>query len=317
MNALTDDRRAWPDGLEPRLIAARDGWQLRAIDWPSTRAKPRGSILFQGGRGDILEKYLESLADWHGQGWAVSGFDWRGQGGSGRFLDDAMIGHVPDFSIWVDDLAAYFETWRATHPGPHIVMGHSMGGHLVTRALIEKRIAPDAAVLVSPMFGFDTGPLPVAVSAWVVGLAAKLGRAEKPAWKANERPAPPWSSRFKFLTHDDARYADEIWWKAQHPKLALGPPSINWLIKARESSLGIFVPGAPEGIDVPMLIFGTDHDKLVSPRAIREMAARIPKARLTMFGAEAAHELLREADPVRDTVLAEITAFLDEVAPAR
>lgn len=317
MTELTNERRAWPDGLAPRLIAARDGWQLRAIDWPSTQAKPRGSILFQGGRGDILEKYLESFAYWRAQGWSVAGFDWRGQGGSGRFLEDGTIGHVPDFGIWADDLAAYFETWRATHPGPHIVIGHSMGGHLVTRALIEKRIAPDAMVLVSPMFGFDTGPLPVAVSAWVVSMAARMGWAEKPAWKANERPAPPWSSRFKFLTHDDARYADEIWWKAQHPELALGPPSINWLIEARESTLATLAPGAPEGVQTPMLIFGTDHDKLVSPKAIREIAGRIPNARLTMFGAEAAHELLREADPVRDAVLAEITAFLDEVAPAQ
>src|SRR5256885_5327523 len=39
--------------------------------------------LFQGGRGDIFEKYLESFSHWKGQGWTITSFDWRGQGGSG------------------------------------------------------------------------------------------------------------------------------------------------------------------------------------------------------------------------------------------
>jgi lysophospholipase len=307
-------RRAWPPGIVPQMTAMRDGWRVRNFDYPAANAPPRGSILCQGGRGDFLEKYLESFAHWHDRGWHVSGFDWRGQGGSGRLLDDPQIGHVRDFTDWIEDLAEFYTEWHARTPGPHIVIGHSMGGHLVLRALIERRIAPDALVLVSPMLGFDTGPLPVAVSAGLVRLAARLGRAEKPAWKANERPASSKISRQFFLTHDADRYADELWWREQNPELALGPPSINWLLQAHASNQRISATGALEGVETPVLILGTDADRLVSPRAIRAVAARIPRARLHMFGKEAAHEILREADPVRDATLAAIDSFLDEKA---
>jgi lysophospholipase len=47
------------------------------------------------------------------------------------------------------------------------------------------------------------------------------------------------------------------------------------------------------------------------------MAARLPRGELVEFGRDAAHELLREADPVRDHILAQIDCFLDRVAPAR
>lgn len=310
-------RRAWPADIVPQMKAMSDGWPVRVFDRPCGVDKPRGSILFQGGRGDIIEKYLECFARWHAAGWAVTAFDWRGQGGSGRFLDDRSIGHVADFSIWVDDFVAFFEEWRSSHPGPHIIMGHSMGGHLLLRVLAEKRVVPDAVVLVAPMLGFDTKPLPPSLSAWLFRLAVRFGQGEKPAWKANERPAPPWSSRQMFLTHDKDRYADEIWWKGEHSDLALGPPSFGWLSVANASCKALAAAGVPESIAVPMLVIGTDGDKLVNPRAIREVAARLPRAELKMFGNDVAHEILRELDGPRNEALSAIDLFLDRVAPTR
>jgi lysophospholipase len=311
------DRRAWPSGVAPQMKPMADGWPVRVFEQPSTAEQPRGSILFQGGRGDIIEKYLECFARWHADGWSVTAFDWRGQGGSGRVLADPRVGHISDFAIWVDDYTAFFEEWRATHPAPHIIMGHSMGGHLLLRSLAERRVRPDAAVLVAPMLGFDSGPLPKGLSAWLISMAVRFGKIEMPAWKANERPAPPWSSRQKYLTHDADRYADEIWWKNAKPELALGPPSFGWLDLANKSCAALAAPGVPEGIDLPILVIGTDGDQLVDPKAIRAVAARLPRCELKMFGKTVAHEILRELDAPRDEALAAIDAFLDKVTPAR
>ncbi len=148
-------------------------------------------------------------------------------------------------------------------------------------------------------------------------MAAKLGLAEKHAWKVNERPASPWESRQRLLTHDVARYEDELWWKAKNPALALGPPSVNWLSKAQESNALIAAPGVPESVRTPMLVLATEGDKLVSPKAIGAIAPRLPNGRLHIYGHEAAHEILREADGVRNDALTRIDAFLGEVAPAR
>lgn len=303
------DRRALPADSIVAMAPAADGWPLRTYRQPA-RGTVRGSILWLGGRGDIFEKYLEAFDHWARRGWGVTSFDWRGQGGSGRLGPDASIGHADRFAPWIDDLARFYADWRGGMPGPHIVMGHSMGGHLVLRALAERRIAPDRVVLVAPMLGFDTGALPFAVAAGFARTMARLARVRR-AWKHNERPGPPSASRQGYLTRDADRYADELWWKERDPSLALGPPSWAWLGAAYRSIGRLRRAGAVEQVTTPVLILGTDGDKLVSPAAMRAFAARLPDTELFMQGAHVAHELLREADDARGPALAAIDAFID------
>jgi lysophospholipase len=302
------DRRRYPDGMELGSWQADDGWALRTAKLPALSGTPRGSILFQTGRGDMIEKYLESCAHWSADGWNIAAFDWRGQGGSGRFLSNPNIGHVEDFGRWTKDLAGFVSDWKRDHCGPHIVMGHSMGGHLVLRALLERSVSVDAAVLIAPMLGFETSFVPVS---WVAAIVQRYAAfaPERLAWAANERPSLPGTSRQKFLTHDVSRYQDELWWQSQKPELVLGPPSLNWLAQAYRSTIWTAEAGRLEALETPLLIVGTDGDRLVSPRAIRRFAGRIPTATLKMFGKDAAHELLREKDGVRNEVLTFIAGF--------
>lgn len=304
-------RRAYPPGATLKMQPMRDGWPIRVFDWPA-EGEARGSVLFQGGRADIIEKYLEAFRHWHDRGWRVTAFDWRGQGGSGRLHADPMVGHGPGFRIWIDDLAEFCGDWEAS--GPRVVIGHSMGGHLILRALSEKRISPDGVVLVAPMLGFETKPLPLSWVAALVGALARGRLATRPAWKSNERPALPGASRQRFLTSDLSRYDDETWWKREKQELALGPPTLGWLAEAYGSSLWLQSKAPLDEIDVPITIIGTDGDKLVSPDAIRHVAARMPHALLHMFGDDVAHEILRERDGPRDEALALIDALLDRVA---
>lgn len=311
---MANFRRLYPSDAVLEMEPARDGWPLRVFRWNAP--DPIGSILFQGGRGDIIEKYLESFAHWHARGWSVVAFDWRGQGGSGRFCAHPAVGHVPDFGLWIDDLAAFFEGWKAAGPGPNVVIAHSMGAHLILRAIAERRIAPDAAVLVAPMLGFETGAMPLSLAAAIVRIAARIAP-ERSAWKTNERPAPPGASRQKFLTSDATRYDDEIWWKSQKPELNLGPPSLRWLAQAYTSCLTLEGSNTLEQVTTPLLLIGSEGDKLVSPRAIHRVAARLQNSRLKMFDESVAHEILRERDDVRDQALAEIDAFLDKAKATR
>ena len=55
----------------------------------------------------------------------------------------------------------------------------------------------------------------------------------------------------------------------------------------------------------------------MSPLAIERAALRIPRGELVRFGGGARHELLREADVVRDRALAAIDEFLARVARVR
>ena len=289
---------------------------LRQFDWPSAAKTPRGSILFQTGRGDMIEKYLELIRHWHDAGWHVSGFDWRGQGGSGRLLADPNTGHIDNFGTWTADLEAFWADWKTGAPGPHIGFGHSMGGHLILRGLIERGIDPDAVILSAPMLGFETSILPVRWLAAFVRLVARLAPTRR-AWPENERPTKKGTLRRTFLTHDTPRYEDELWWRKACPELVLGPPSLRWLAEAYRSCLWIADEERLENVQTPIIVLGTDGDRLVLPDAIKAVAARLPNARLHMFGPEVAHELLREVDAVRNEAIARIDAFLGEAAPRR
>ena len=311
------DRRAIPAGaVESRWIAP-DGAAVRRIDWPPPPLTPRGSLLFLLGRGDPYEKYLETLDHWHGRGWRVTALDWRGQGGSGRLGLDPHTGHVDDFADWVADLAAFWAGWTSEAAGPRVVVAHSMGGHLALRALAERRIAPDALVLSAPMLGISRAGLPLPVLHAVARLMVALGDPRRAAWKWRANPGALPADRIALLTHDAARYADELWWRAARPELVMGPASWGWVGAALASMRRLDQPDALEGIHAPVMMLATEADRLVAFGAIERAARRLPCAELLRFGPEARHEILRETDPVRGKALAAIEEFLDRAAPAR
>ena len=308
------DRRAIPAAATESVWKAYDGHTIRRIDWPGAKVEKRGSILFFPGRGDNYEKYLEALEEWHRAGWRVTAVDWRGQGASGRLGKDDVTGHISDFAVWVEDLRAFWSEWKATTPGPHILSGHSMGGHLVLRGVADGAADPDAVFLSAPMLGF-VGPLPPSVGHAGAKLMTKIGDPTRPAWKWSEKPGAVPASRAALLTHDKDRYEDELWWRDQRPELVMGPGSWGWVERAYASMRGLFEGRRLEAIETPVLLIGTSNDKLVSMSAIEEAAKRMPQAELLRFGKEAHHEILREGDLVRSLAMDAIAHFLDQVAP--
>jgi lysophospholipase len=313
MAGSLESRRAYPPSAAIGEWRAPDGWMHRTFDW-EPMGEPRGSILFQAGRGDVFEKYLETFGHWHARGWAIGSFDWRGQGGSGRCGANPRCGHIERFALFHADLAAYWADWRARTPGPHVLIGHSMGGFLALRGLIDGSVDPAAAVLVAPMLGLK-GPIPSALGERLARLTRRLGDPARPAWKGNERPATT-ETRAALLTHDADRYADELWWQAADPALMTGPPSWNWVAEAFAETRMLRADPRVDRLQVPVLGLIADADGLVDARAAHRVLDQLPAGRTIAFGGEAAHELLREVDAVRDRALSAIDAFLDQAAPA-
>lgn len=308
------DRRSIPAGAVEGHWKTTDNWAIRRIDWAADEPC-RGSILFLPGRGDFYEKYLETLQYWNSRNWRVTAADWRGQAGSGRLGADAVTGHIGDFSQWVDDISAFWAEWKASTPGPHVLAGHSMGGHLVLRALAERRVDPDAVILSAPMLGFHTFGLPVVVLHAAARLMCALGDPRRPAWKWSEKPGQVPEGRHELLTHDDARYEDEMVWREQRPELVMGPGSWGWVERAYASTRGLERSGVLEAVPQPVFLVGTRADALVSFAAIERAARRLPNGELMAFGKEARHEVLREVDAIRDPILRAIDEFLDRTAP--
>ena len=293
---------------------AADGHAIRRIDWPTTSGGARGSLLFLPGRGDCYEKYLETLDHWARSGWRVTASDWRGQAGSGRLGADAVTGHIDDFHTWTADLAFFWRHWIAETPAPHVLAGHSMGGELVLLAVARKELAPDGLVLSAPMLGFHPAWLPRFVTHGAAKLMASIGDRRRPAWKWSEKPGEVPQGRALLLTHDEQRYADELWWRAHRPELVMGPGSWGWIERAYASFAELGRKGMLEAVGIPVFIVATDNDKLVDFGATERAARRLPRAEILIFGAEAHHEILREVDAIRDIALEGIDGFLTLVA---
>jgi lysophospholipase len=305
------DRRAIPPAAIMSRWQAPDGWEHRVMDWPQPKgARARGNLLYAGGRGDFIEKYLEALAHWHGQGWNVTAFDWRGQGAS---RGDIVGGHLDSLDPLVDDLEALIDAKLSHDHDPRVVVGHSMGGHILLRTLAERRPKLDAAVLVAPMLEINSGPLPAPVAPWLAGSLSMLGMGRQPAWPDPVEPPPHGSLRQAILTRSRERYEDELWWWEQEPGYDLGTPSWGWLSAAYRSCQRQS-EAAMRSIDTPILILATEKDRLVSAAAIRRAVEALPDAELLMFR-HAAHEILRESDSTRQRAHARIDAFLKARAP--
>lgn len=302
------DRRAIPPGAIFSTWKASDGWALRRLDWRQPDGAPvRGQLFFTGGRGDFAEKYIEALWHWHGRGWNLTSLDWRGQGGS---RGTAEGGHHDSMDLLVDDCAAFLKDWTGERTRPCVAVAHSMGGHLLLRALAEHRPPIDAAVLAAPMLSLVTTPIPARLAPTIALLRTILG-GRRPAWRI-DKEGPQARIRQANLTGCSERYADEQYWKQREPGYELGVPSWGWL-NAAFRSMRRLDAHALASVQTPVLLLGTDRDRLVSAAAIRRAAASLPRAELFMF-ADAAHELLRETDEIRVEAFARIDAFLDEHA---
>jgi lysophospholipase len=311
---MGNERTAWRSHPKDAAFSdwiAPDGMKLRRMDWPATGdARPRGSLLFAGGRGDFIEKYLEAYAGWRDAGWNVTAFDWRGQGLS---RGDIVGGNMDSFDPLVEDLSALITDWRAAAPGSHVAIGHSMGGHLLLRTIVEKQPALDAAVLVAPMIGVNSGKLSPRLAAMVAATMCRLGLGMRTMWKA--KPLfQPGSLRQRSLTRSLDRYADEFAWWEREPELMLGAPSWCWLRAALRSAAAAFTPARLRQVGLPILILAAGRERLVSNSEIRRAAAALPNAELVVFP-DAAHEILRDADPDRGEALARIDAFLARHVP--
>lgn len=308
MSDETNPRRTLPADAVMDEWRAADGFALRRMTWAPEGAS-RGALMFIGGRGDFIEKYLECYAYWRAAGWTVTTFDWRGQG---RSRGQIRLGNYATFDDLIDDLAALTIDWRAVSPeGPHAAIAHSMGAHLLLRAMVDRQPALDAAVLVAPMIGVNSYPMPAWLAPQIAEFMCLVGQRDETVWKLDPAHSRLGGGRNRNLTSSAERYADELFWWEDEPGMNLGPPSWGWLRAAYRSAAKGFTPAKLARVTTPVLIVATERDRLVSASAIRDAAAALPNARIEWVN-EAAHEILREVDPIRLDALARIDAFLAE-----
>ncbi len=125
--------------------------QLAVYDWPLPQGPIRGTVLLVHGLGEHTGRYghvAEHLRQW---GFVVRGYDHQGHGHS-----DGVRGTLHTDDGLLQDLATVIDDTRerhGAHDAPLILLGHSMGGLVVARAVAEQVRYVDAVIMSSPALG--------------------------------------------------------------------------------------------------------------------------------------------------------------------
>jgi lysophospholipase len=301
-----------PLKLEHVLV---DGMRVRLghLPPPPTAGPGRGTVVVLPGRAEFIEKHGETLAALQGWGYAAAILDWRGQGGSDRFLSWRHRGHVVQVEDYLADLAAVMARLRALRlPGPFLMLSHSMGGHVGLRHLHAHADEFAGSAMIAPMLGIRLTPTPEPVARALCAAAVRFGVGARYAPGQRDFELARCVFARNRLTSCPDRYAALLRRFAATPELALGGVTYGWLGAALRSIALTRRPGYLEAIRTPILVCQAGADRIVSNRAQAEAVRRLPNARLASFPG-ARHELLLERDEIRDRVLGAVRAFAAEV----
>ncbi|MCE8546787.1 alpha/beta hydrolase [Ruegeria pomeroyi] len=308
---LFEDVAGGPAGGAAHWMQTSDGLRIRAGHWrPDGEA--RGTVLMFPGRTEYIEKYGDAARAFVARGFAMLAVDWRGQGLADRLLEDRRLGHVVNFTDFQRDVAAAVELATTLElPKPWFMVGHSMGGAIGLRAVMEG-LPVAACAFTGPMWGIFFTPVMKPLSWITANLAPAIGMGHKhPATTTLEPYVQAQEFQGNALTRDPAMYEmmrDQL---AAHPELALGAPTNIWLREALAECRALENRPSP---DLPCLTFLGSHEQIVDRKAVRARMARWPRGELVEIP-DGEHEVLMEAPEVRDPVYDRMAALFS--APDR
>lgn len=286
--------------LQPRYAYGRDGKALRiATLYTPPDVVPRGVCVLLHGQTEFIEKYLEVIGELSARGFTVATMDWRGQGGSARLLDDVLKVHIGDFSQYIGDLQVFMDkVVRNLTDRPPIVLAHSMGAHILLRAMHDHSGQFAAAVLSTPMLRALTRGYNPRLARVLCAVHNHLGRGSN--WLPGMKQRDPLRMTFadQLVTSDRQRFGRTQALLQEHPNLRLAGPTWGWLEAAYRSMDLVMSAGYPEAIHTPTLIFGAGRDRIIDTAVVREFTARMPNGCYEEIP-EAEHEILMENDAVR------------------
>jgi lysophospholipase len=286
--------------VSPRFIITPGGVRLRtAVFERASSGNPGRVCVLLHGQTEFIEKYGEVIGELQARGFTVATFDWRGQGLSGRALEDRRKAHIRDFRDYDEDLAAFLEqVVKPLGSGAPYALAHSMGAHILLRALHDRPRAFTAAVLSAPMMAASTRGYPRWFAATTTAVMNSLGRGED--WVLGMEDRDPLSMAFEdnLVTSDRARFARAQALIATNPDIRLAGPTWGWLKAASTSMARVMAPGYAEAIETPLLVCGAGKDRIVLTAATSAFAARLPHGKYIEFE-DSEHEILMENDSIR------------------
>ncbi|MEY4976278.1 MAG: Phospholipase YtpA [Pseudomonadota bacterium] len=244
----------------------------------------QATVLIVHGLGEHAGRYTHVADALLQAGFGVRAYDHQGHG---RSAGRRGTLHTPDGLL--QDLCTVIDDTRRRLPHrPLVLLGHSMGGLVVARAVAQQLRPVDALVMSSPALGIHANPLQKLLLSLLPDLLPHLtiGNGLDPQWVARDA-AVVQAYRSDPLVHD-----------------RISPRLGAWIWREGPKTLA-----AADRWPLPTLLLYAGTDKLVDPAASDAFAQRAPADRIQAQRYEAMyHEVFN--DPERAQVLTTLTQWL-------
>jgi len=271
-------------GHSERTFVGRELLPLYAQSWrPAT--EPRAVVIVVHGLKDHSSRYAELAQKLVDKGIAVHAMDLRGHGRSAG--SRAYITHFDDY---LDDLGRFLDdVHQIEGDKPVILLGHSMGGAIVTLYTITRKPALAGLVLSAPALHADVaGPKKLGTRV-IAGISPRAAVFQLDIEKFSRDPAV-----VKACEDDPLVYQP-------------GAP-----VRTAKELLGAIdeIESREEEIEVPLLVMHGSADEITDPNGSKALAekARSRDKKLVVYP-NLVHDLLHE--PEKAKVMDDVVAWID------
>lgn len=320
--------RFWPEGKFSHF----SGVDKKRINYAQfTHNQPnKKCLVIASGRTESYLKYKELSFDLYNLGYDVFIMDHRGQGLSERLVANKHKGYVDNFQYYVDDFATFVDT--IVKPYCHMMgstqkpylLAHSMGGAIAARYLQDHPENIQAAVLSSPMLGFNSGGIPTIIAESLIKVTHQVNQwVNDTPWyflgQSDYTPNDDISAVFteNSLMQSEIRFKHFYQTYRNTPELQLGGVTVTWLAESIKALDVIF--SNIDKIKTPTLVIQATGDTIVSNEAQADFCQKLHQLQpescpdgkpLRIEGAY--HELFFERDKYRQPALTATIEWLEK-----
>lgn len=274
----------------------------------------KGVVVISHGFTENEEKYKENIYRFLKQNYSVYFMEHCGHGRSYRLVEDLSLVHVDRFERYVDDFLMLAHLAKVENPKqPLYLFGHSMGGGIAAAVVTKEPDLFDKVVLSSPMIRLYTGKIPYHDARLAAKSCCMAGKSENYVAGYEPYQGPKGIEHSSSMREDQHEYYQTI--RSQEPMFQTSAPSYGWMYEA--DRLNRYLRKyASKNIKIPVLLFQTEYEHLVSNKAQRRFIMRLRKAGLKsaklVHVRGSKHEAFNGTKRIREAFWRRVFLFLEE-----
>jgi lysophospholipase len=263
-----------------------------------------GTIVISSGRIESLLKYKEVVFDLYQNGYSVFIHDHRGQGLSGRMLDNSHVGYVDDFADYVADFKKLVDevVLPNTQTKPNLLC-HSMGGAIGAKLILAYPQLFEKVAFSAPMFGIRP-PLPNWFANLLLNIHFALNKQAAYFFGQQNYQTQPFDGNE--LMQSEIRYQIFRQEYQDNPQVQLGGVSGHWL-KAAAQAMDEIEDQATD-FPIPALVLQAGADEVVDNKRQTRVSNKMANTEVKVIDGSK-HELLEEQDQYRVECLTSVLDF--------